>query len=74
MKYYQVKQKYDGLCINPRIHNGNVLIGGELYTEKERQTKLKCLKDIVFNIVEIPKNKTYFFFGARYPFHSERGE
>lgn len=36
MRYYKVKPEYDQTYKNPRIHDGNILIGNELYTESER--------------------------------------
>lgn len=69
MKYYRVKKEYDQ---HPKdktkngcyIKNGNFYIGGELYTEKEVEKK-KLNKNFM-EIVEAPKNKTYWFFGARF--------
>ena len=58
MRYYKVKPEYDGTHKNPLIHNGNILIGGELYTESD-----KC-----FDVVDIPHDKTKFIFGARFAF------
>ena len=65
MTFYRVKKKFDNHCKNPKIHNGDILVGNELYTEKERK-KLKYVSDEAFDIVEIPKNRTYWFFGARF--------
>lgn len=65
MMYYKVKPEYDNVYKNPKIHNGDILIGNELYTKKEFN-KLPFKYAGAFERVEIPKNKTYFFFGARF--------
>lgn len=67
MVYYKVKPEYDQTYKNPRIHDGNILIGGELYTESER-IKMRFVPDKCFDVVDIPRNKTGFMFGARYAF------
>lgn len=59
MRYYKVKPEYDQTCKNPRIHNGNILIGGELYTKSER-IKMRFVPDKCFD--------TGFMFGARFAF------
>ena len=55
MRYYKVKPEYDQTYKNPRIHDGNILIGGELYTESER-IKMRFVPDKCFDIVDIPRN------------------
>ena len=35
MTYYRVREQYDNFPKNPKVRDGNILIGGELYTEKE---------------------------------------
>ena len=40
MIYYKVKPEYDQTYKNPRIHNTNILVKNDLYTEAERK---KCL-------------------------------
>lgn len=67
MRYYKVKPEYDQTYKNPLIHNGNILIGGELYTESER-IKMRFVPDKCFDVVDIPRNKTGFMFGARFAF------
>lgn len=72
MLYMRVKEKADQFVIDK---NFNILIANELYTirefEKIRYNFMKIggsttkLKD-KFDLVDIPKNKTYFFFGARF--------
>lgn len=70
MKYFKVKPEYDNfrLIYNGK-HNG-ILVGNELYTEKELYKKkiLFCygVDFKMFTMIEIPKNKVYFFFGARF--------
>ena len=67
MRYYKVKPEYDQTYKNPRIHDGNILIGGELYTESER-IKMRFVPDKCFDVVDIPRNKTGFMFGTRFAF------
>ena len=77
MKYYKVKPEFDNKrichCIRGKYTDIDILIGKELYTEKEF---LRLVKTHVFGVdpkscfelVEIPKNKTYWLFGARFSF------
>jgi hypothetical protein len=78
MKYYKVKPEYDNTALhkhdkrysdNLRMYAG-FLIGNELFTEKELERMKKdgiCdLWDRKFTIVEIPKSRVYFMFGARF--------
>lgn len=73
MIYYKVKAEYDNKPLlrykekngfSYWINDGGILIGNELFTPKERE-KL-AVKDCCFEKVEISKNKTYWFFGARF--------
>ena len=73
MTYYRVRKEYDNKPLfkykekngfSYWINDGGILIGNELYTAKERE-KL-AVKDCCFEKVEINKNRTYFFFGARF--------
>lgn len=69
MIYYRVKPEYDQKrkdTINAR--NCDFLIANELYTEVERNKMIK-IPDRAFERVEIPKNQTYWFFGARFAKH-----
>ena len=60
MKYYRARQeKYD-------YFNKFTVIENELLTEKERNTKARYIDNSNFEIVEIPKNKTFFNFGVRF--------
>ena len=65
MKYYQVREQYDQFPKNPKVRDGNILIGNELYTEKEFN-KLPYVYAAAFELVEIPKSKTFWSFGARF--------
>jgi hypothetical protein len=65
MKYYRVRAMYDQFPQNPKIRDGNILVANELYTEREFN-KLPFVYAGAFEIVEIPKNRTYWFFGARF--------
>ena len=63
MIYYRVRKEYDNFPKNPKVRDGNILIGGELYTEKEFN-KLPFVYAAAFERVDIPKNHTYWCFGA----------
>ena len=64
MTYYRVREQYDQFPKNPKVRDGNILIGGELYTEKEFN-KLPYVYDGACEKVDIKKSDTYVFFGAR---------
>ena len=71
MKYYRVKDAYDGtpkFLERPdhRLNNVGELIAGELYTEAERAKIMNG--PWMFEEVNIPKNRIYFFFGARFEY------
>ena len=65
MIYYRVRKEYDNFPRNPKIHDGNILVGNELYTEAEFN-KLPFVYAGAFERVEIPKDETYIFFGVRF--------
>lgn len=60
MKYYKIKQDYD----NKRRKDGSILVGNELYTEKELEKY--NIPTSYCDIVEVSRKDTYFFFGARF--------
>ena len=60
MKYYKVKKEAD----QKRRKDGSIYIAEELYTEKEAE-KLNLNTDFM-QLVNVNKNSTYFFFGARF--------
>ena len=73
MTYYKVKKQFNDKQLLKK--NGSVwnyygfLIPNELYTEKEILRLQKNHVNISFDYfdpVDIPKNTTYFFFGARF--------
>lgn len=75
MKYFKVKKTADNIRKN--INKPDILIKNELYTERElskfadvNNTDVKTY----FTTIEIPKNDTYYLFGARFskqfPYHS----
>lgn len=69
MKYYKVKPEFDNVTRYKLNRRGagvpdSVLVGNELYTEIER-SKIANRKQM-FDVVEIPKNRTFFSFGARF--------
>lgn len=72
MKYFRVKKEYDN---EPTYYKkpgktymevGQPLFGGALFTPAERAKFYPNVKDIVFEIVDIPKNRTYISFGLRF--------
>lgn len=65
MVYYRVRKEYDNFPKNPKIRDCDILIGGELYTEKELN-RLPFIYIKAFERIEIPKSQTYWFFGARF--------
>lgn len=81
MKYYQVLPKFYGTRVlkystRRGVYIDRELIARELYTPGELKRLLRgaTLEKIaegvqVFQEVTIPKTKTYWMFGARFPFH-----
>lgn len=78
MIYYRVNPAFDNTVKYKRMNNskylvndGSILIGNELYTEKEYN---RMIENYVFRIpveklfsrVEISKRRVYWFFGARF--------
>lgn len=70
MIYYRVKPQADQTQIyNQRGKYMNFLIANELYTQSEYHRLIEKSKFKIenrFEQIEIPKNKTHFFFGARF--------
>ena len=70
MTYYRVKadmdnrKKYEYTSDGKIIFKGNILVGNELYTPAERKKIANA--DKFFDLVEVKKNKIYWFFGARF--------
>ena len=72
MKYYRVlgwadgKQyyKWDKRNAGYVRPTGLYMIANELLTEREKN--MYCNHDKHYEVVEVPKNKTYWFFGARF--------
>ena len=69
MKYYKVKPEYDNRTRYKRtrggtIVNAGILVENELYTAAE--FKRLANKKEWFEEVEVKKNDTYKFFGARF--------
>ena len=60
MKYYKVRPEYD----NKRRNDNNIYIANELYTEKE--VKNYHINKNYCDIINVSKNETYFFSGARF--------
>ena len=60
MLYYQVvEDSYD-------FFNNHSAIKGELFTAKERDTKVRYISDDHFKPVHISKRQVYFSFGCRF--------
>ena len=60
MLYYQaITDGYD-------YFNKNALIKNELLTTKERNSKVRYLPDSYFQIINIPKSRVFWSFGARF--------
>lgn len=66
MLYYRVKKAYDQKHKNPKVRDGNILVADELYTPSEVRKLVHLNIDQVFDKVEVPKTRTYWFFGARF--------
>lgn len=69
MIYYRVKPEYDNAPRfkerpNHQLRQDGILVGNELYTERERAKIMNG--DWMFDTVEVPKSRVYFFFGARF--------
>lgn len=71
MTYYRVKPEFDQ---TPKMmwkrhkhawYKDGILIENELYTQRELKP-YRNLTEQMFDIVRIPKNKIYWFFGARF--------
>jgi hypothetical protein len=71
MRYFEVKKNFDNFDIIGNYGASKfdtTLIGGEIYTEKEFD-KLFANTNAsykMFDIVEYPKNQSYYFFGCRF--------
>lgn len=73
MKYYRVKPEFDNVQQLKRKRHymlkPGIWIGNELYTACELnrlENKGVIINNEIFDIVEIKKTETYFFFGARF--------
>lgn len=80
MLYYQVKPEYDQRTRWKETYKGvvadGVYLAGELYTVAELSKYRMSLQlwDNMFREVHIPRTKTYWSFGARYPMREIRDE
>lgn len=72
MRYYKVKEKFDGVrIIRHKRSHWYSLIGNELYTPAEfKKLNDRCpidnMIDRYFDEVELNKFRTYWVFGARF--------
>ena len=70
MLYYRVKPEYDNKKRyrwndhGQGVADGSILVGNELYTPGEFRKIANS--PAWFDKIQINKNKTYFFFGARF--------
>ena len=70
MLYYRVKPEYDNKKRyrwnnhGQGVADGSILVASELYTPGEFRKIANC--PAWFDKIQINKNKTYFFFGARF--------
>lgn len=71
MLFYRVREQYDNFPKDPKVRDGNILIGGELYTEKELD-KLPYIYAGAFEKVNIRKKDIYYLFGARFALPYQR--
>lgn len=63
MLYYRAKGEYTDWL------NKRTTVTNELYTQKERDKKVRYLPDRCFEKVEISSRKTFWMFGARFEVH-----
>lgn len=70
MRYYKVKPEFDNKNAYKRQNNHLKIVGfyiaNELYTASELKRRGDIINPNYFEIVEIPKTKIYWFFGARF--------
>ena len=70
MTYYRVKPEYDNFRLIKNHKYCGILVGNELYTQKElvKSGILYCyrVQPDFFEKVEISRKKIYWFFGARF--------
>ena len=70
MRYYRVKPEFDNFRLWRNGKYAGILVANQLYTEKELEKRrvLFCrrVRFDMFERVEVPKNKVYWFFGARF--------
>ena len=63
--YYQVKSESDQVRL-PLSKTGGILVKHELYTEREMTIHGLMNMQRHFTKIEVSKNDTHFFFGARF--------
>lgn len=71
-EYYKVKPEYDNFPLydcNTRKYKG-VLVGNELYTERELEKRnilnMRGVRPEMFVLVKLSPRKTYFMCGVRF--------
>ena len=71
-EYYKVKPEFDNFRlfdVNTGKYKG-ILIGNELYTERELVKRnilnMRGVRFDMFELVKLPPRETYFMFGARF--------
>lgn len=65
MLFYKIRKEYDQFPKNPKVRDGNIYVGGELYTTAEFN-RLPFVYAGAYEQINIPKNQTYVMFGARF--------
>lgn len=66
MKYYRVKEEYDNANISTPENVSYYIVARELYTIKEFEKKINKKWINCFELVEVSKKATHWFFGARF--------
>ena len=64
-QFYRWSKRYPGMVVGA----GKYMIENELLTERERNKY--CNHDKHFIVVEVPKNRVYWSFGARFEIKKE---
>ena len=66
MKFYRVKEECDNKNISTPKNVSCYIIARELYTVKEFEKKINKKWLNCFELVEVSKKATHWFFGARF--------
>jgi hypothetical protein len=66
MLFYKVKPEYDNVRFVFKNNSSGFLVGNELFTPIEAALLPSKLIDKACDLVNIKKNNTHWFFGARF--------